>query len=163
MGIIVEPLTSADDLDGLLAVEQASFTNPWTREMYLAELENPGLSFLLLAREPTAGIVGFCGFWHVLDELHINNLAVLPAYRRHGVASAILVRVFSEARRLGASRATLEVRRSNESARHLYERFGFVIAGVRRGYYSHPEEDALVLCREGFPHAPGDADASNDL
>jgi ribosomal-protein-alanine N-acetyltransferase len=153
MGIVVEPLTSVDDLDGLLAVEQASFTNPWTREMYLAELENPGFSYLLLAKNSDRDVVGFCGFWRVLDELHINNLAVLPMYRRQGVASAILMRVFDEARRLGAKRTMLEVRRSNEGARHLYERFGFAVAGVRRRYYTKPEEDALVLCREGF--SPG--------
>jgi ribosomal-protein-alanine N-acetyltransferase len=87
----------------------------------------------------------------VLDEIHINNVAVLPGYRRQGIASLILGRVFSEGRRVGAGRATLEVRRSNESARRLYERFGFTVAGVRRGYYRNPDEDALVLWREGFP------------
>jgi ribosomal-protein-alanine N-acetyltransferase len=148
--IIVDPLTSPDELDGLLAVEETSFTNPWTREMYLAELENTGVSYVFVAREATGHIVGFCSFWRVLDELHINNLAVLPMYRRRGVASAILERVFDEARVLGATRATLEVRRSNDAARQLYERFGFVVAGVRRGYYRNPEEDALVLWRDGF-------------
>jgi tRNA threonylcarbamoyl adenosine modification protein YeaZ/ribosomal-protein-alanine acetyltransferase len=146
----IEPLTSPDELDALLAVEEASFTNPWTRDMYLAELQNPGASFLLLAKESAGQVVGFCGFWRVLDELHINNLAVLPEHRRRGVASAILARVFDEARALGAKRTLLEVRRSNEAARHLYERFGFTVAGVRRGYYRNPEEDALVLSREGF-------------
>ena len=151
MGIVVDPLTSPDELDGLLAVEETSFTNPWTREMYLAELENTGVSYVFVAREATGHIVGFCSFWRVVDELHINNLAVLPMYRRRGVASAILGRVFDEARVLGASRATLEVRRSNDAARQLYERFGFAVAGVRRGYYRNPEEDALVLWRDGFP------------
>jgi ribosomal-protein-alanine N-acetyltransferase len=75
----------------------------------------------------------------------------LPEYRRQGIASLILGRVFAEGRRAGAGRATLEVRRSNEIARRLYERFGFTVAGVRRGYYRNPEEDALVLWREGFP------------
>ena len=151
MPIVVDPLTSPDELDGLLAVEETSFTNPWTREMYLAELENTGVSYVFVARETTGRIVGFCSFWRVVDELHINNLAVLPMYRRRGVASAILGRVFDEARVLGASRATLEVRRSNDAARQLYERFGFAVAGVRRGYYRNPEEDALVLWRHGFP------------
>ena len=150
MGIRIEPLTSPDELDALVAVEESSFTNPWTREMYLAELENPGASFLLLAKDSSGKVVGFCGFWRVLDELHINNLAVLPEYRRRGVASAILARVFAEGRALGANRTLLEVRRSNNAAQHLYERFGFTVAGVRRGYYRNPEEDALILCREGL-------------
>lgn len=151
MAVIVEPLTSPEELDGLLAVEEASFTNPWTREMYRAELDNQGLSYFFLAKNEAQRIVGFCSFWRVLDELHINNLAVLPEYRRQGVASAILTRVFAEARLLGVHRATLEVRRSNSVAQHLYERFGFTVAGVRRGYYRQPEEDALVLWREGLP------------
>jgi ribosomal-protein-alanine N-acetyltransferase len=153
MSIRVEPVASADDLGGLLAVEEASFLNPWTREMYLAELDNAGVSYLFVAKDAEGRVVGFCGFWRVVDELHINNLAVLPAYRRQGIASKILNRVFAEGRKVGAGRATLEVRRSNEIARRLYERFGFTVAGVRRGYYRHPEEDALVLWRDGLPEA----------
>jgi ribosomal-protein-alanine N-acetyltransferase len=153
MSIVVERVASADDLGGLLAVEEASFLNPWTREMYLAELDNEGISYLFVAKDDDGRVVGFCGFWRVVDELHINNLAVLPGYRRQGIASQILHRVFAEGRKVGAGRATLEVRRSNEIARRLYERFGFTVAGVRRGYYRHPEEDALVLWREGLPEA----------
>jgi len=87
----------------------------------------------------------------VLDELHVNNLAVLPAYRGLGAATALLSHVLAEGARLGARRTTLEVRRSNETARRLYEHFGFSVAGVRRGYYTQPDEDALVLRRESLP------------
>jgi ribosomal-protein-alanine N-acetyltransferase len=93
-------------------------------------------------------VLGFCSFWRILDELHINNLAVDPLRRQRGIASALLSFVLSEGARLGARRATLEVRRSNDIARHLYERLGFAAAGVRRAYYSNPVEDALVLWRE---------------
>jgi len=151
MSIVVERVTSAEDLGGLLAVEQASFMNPWTRDMYVAELENPGVSYLFVARNSEGRVVGFCGFWHVVDELHVNNLAVLPEYRRQGIASQILGRVFEVGRHVEARRATLEVRRSNEIARRLYERFGFTVGGVRRGYYRNPDEDALILWRDGFP------------
>jgi ribosomal-protein-alanine N-acetyltransferase len=125
--------------------------------MYLAELNNSGVSYFYLARttpgKPSdrSEVVGFCSFWHVLEELHINNLAVLPAYRRSHIATALLRRVLEDGAGLGASRATLEVRRSNEPARMLYEAFGFSVAGVRRGYYSNPPEDALVLWRDGLP------------
>jgi ribosomal-protein-alanine N-acetyltransferase len=67
-----------------------------------------------------------------------------------GIASALLRRVLAEGAKMGARRATLEVRRSNDIARRLYERFGFSVAGVRRGYYSQPTEDALVLWRESL-------------
>ncbi len=99
MSIVVEPVTSAEDLGGLLAVEQASFLNPWTRDMYVAELRNPEMSHLLVAKDSAGRVVGFCGFWRVVDEIHINNLAVLPEYRRQGIASMILGRVFAEGRR----------------------------------------------------------------
>jgi ribosomal-protein-alanine N-acetyltransferase len=155
MSIVVERVTSAEDLGGLLAVEQASFLNPWTRDMYVAELENQGVSYLFVARDTDGRVVGFCGFWHVVDELHVNNLAVLPEHRRQGIATKILGRVFEVGRRVGARRATLEVRRSNEIARRLYERFGFTVGGVRRGYYRDPDEDALILWRDGFPEPWG--------
>ncbi len=144
----IEPVASPADIDAILAIEEASFTNPWTRAMYLAELENPDVSYCFLAKDPGGAVAGFCSFWRVLDELHINNLAVSPAHRRRGVASALLMHILREGAALGATRATLEVRRSNEQARALYERFGFTVAGVRRGYYTNPREDALVLWRE---------------
>ena len=81
----IEPLTAAA-VDDVLALEEAAFTNPWTRAMYVTELENPGVSYCFLARDAARLAVGFCSFWRVLDELHINNLAVLPEYRRQGVA-----------------------------------------------------------------------------
>jgi len=146
----IEPLTSASEIDDVLAIEEVAFTNPWTREMYLAELQNPGVSFCVLARNPAGRAIGFCSFWKVADELHINNLAVLPANRRAGVATALLNHVMREGARLGAVRATLEVRKSNDAARFLYERLGFALAGVRRAYYSKPDEDAIVLWREGL-------------
>jgi ribosomal-protein-alanine N-acetyltransferase len=144
----IEPLLPGPDLDAVLAIESESFTSPWTREMYLAELQNVGVSFCYLARDESGRILGFCSFWRVLDELHVNNLAITPEYRRRGIATALLSYVLDEGARLGAHRATLEVRRSNDAARRLYERLGFATAGVRRGYYTNPVEDALVLWRE---------------
>ena len=146
----IVPLVSPDQIDSVVAIEEASFTHPWTRDMYLAELDNRGVSFCFLAQDAAGAAAGFCSFWRVLDELHINNLAVLPEHRRVGVASALLAFVLQEGVRMGARRATLEVRRSNEAARRLYERFGFTVAGVRRGYYTRPNEDALVLWRESL-------------
>jgi [ribosomal protein S18]-alanine N-acetyltransferase len=151
---VIEPLTLLSDLDSVLEIEQASFVNPWTREMYLAELENRGVSYCYIIRDVSQRVIGFCSFWRVLDELHINNLAIAPDNRGGGAGTALLNEVLREGARLGARRATLEVRRSNEAARRLYERLGFTMAGVRRAYYSNPVEDALVLWREHLaePH-----------
>ena len=146
----IEPVTSAEQIDDVLVIEEAAFSNPWTREMYLSELENRGVSFCFLAKDDTGRAAGFCSVWLVVDELHINNLAVLPEFRRTGIGSALLTHVLRHGAGLGARRATLEVRQSNESARLLYERFGFSVAAVRRSYYTKPVEDALVLWKENL-------------
>lgn len=150
IGWRVEPLASPQQIDDVLSIEEASFTNPWTREMYLADLENEDVSYCYLARDERDQVVGFCSVWRVAEELHINNLAVKPEFRRRGVATALLKHALREGAHFGARRATLEVRRSNDAARLLYERFGFTVGGIRRGYYSKPIEDALVLWRESL-------------
>ena len=146
----IEPVTSVEQIDDVMSIEHESFTNPWTREMHLAEREHRGIAFCYVARDAAGDAVGFCSFWRVADELHINNLAVRQAMRRRGIASALLRHVLAEGAKLGATRAMLEVRRSNEAARILYERFGFTVASVRQSYYTNPVEDALVLWRQGL-------------
>ena len=149
MNVRIERLAGEEDLEGVLGVEDETFTNPWTREMYATELENRAMCHIYVARTEDVWVVGFCAFWLVFDEIHINNVAVRPALRGHGIGTALLRRVFADGLALGARRATLEVRASNEGARRLYERFGFYVAGTRRHYYSDPVEDALILWRDG--------------
>lgn len=144
----IDRLNVDADLDGVLAVEAESFTNPWTREMYTWELQNRSVCHIFVARTPDCAVAGFCAFWLVLDEIHINNVAVRPGFRGAGIGSALLQRALAEAHQLGARRATLEVRASNEAARRLYERLGFYVAGTRRNYYTNPVEDALILWRD---------------
>jgi ribosomal-protein-alanine N-acetyltransferase len=148
----IEPVIDERELDDLLEVEVASFSNPWTREMYLWELRNPEVSHLHVLRTDDRLVVGFVGFWIVFDELHLNNLAVRPEYRGRGFGAALLTHVLTEGARLGARQAALEVRRSNEAARRLYERFGFELVGLRPKYYAQPEEDALVLMKRHLFH-----------
>jgi ribosomal-protein-alanine N-acetyltransferase len=148
MPLQITQLTSADQIASVLEIEAASFTSPWTREMYLAELENRNVSYCFLASFDSGPAIGFCSFWRVVDELHINNLAVLPDFRHRGVGAELLAFVLNEGARLGALRATLEVRRSNTPALMLYERYGFTVAGIRRDYYTNPQEDALILWKD---------------
>jgi ribosomal-protein-alanine N-acetyltransferase len=144
----IEPLDGQDDLDGLLRVESESFSNPWTREMYAWELQNRAVCHIYVVRTEACRVVGFCAFWLVFDEIHINNVAVLPDYRTQGIGTQLMEHVLAEARRLGAKRATLEVRASNAAALRLYERLGFYVAATRRNYYTNPVEDALILWRD---------------
>jgi ribosomal-protein-alanine N-acetyltransferase len=152
----IEPLAGDEDLEGVLAVEAESFTNPWTRDMYAWELQNRAVCHVLVARTDTCRVAGFCAFWLVVDEIHINNVAVRPAFRGQGIGTALLHQALAEGRRLGARRATLEVRASNLGARRLYERLGFYVAGTRRNYYTNPVEDALILWRDEAPYTAAD-------
>jgi len=144
----IDRLADEQDLDGVLAVESESFTNPWTRDMYAWELQNRSMCHILLVRTAECPVAGFCAFWLVFDEVHINNIAMRPDFRAQGIGTALLRQVLAEGQQLGARRATLEVRASNAGARRLYERMGFYVAGVRRNYYSDPVEDALILWRD---------------
>jgi ribosomal-protein-alanine N-acetyltransferase len=145
---VIEPLAGSDDLAGVLEVEAESFSNPWTRDMYEWELQNRSVCHLYVVRTEDCRVAGFCAFWLVVDEIHINNVAIRLRLRGRGIGTALLHHVFAEARRLGARRATLEVRASNLDALRLYTRLGFAAAGVRRRYYSNPVEDAVILWRE---------------
>ena len=145
--MIVERLSSAADLDGVLAIEDASFNNPTTREWYEAELKRPEVCYIYVLRTPACPVAAFCAFWRVAEQIHINNLAVRPDLRGQGLGSRLLADVMAESARMGAESATLEVRRSNTPALRLYAKAGFTEAGVRRNYYTQPVEDALVLVR----------------
>jgi [ribosomal protein S18]-alanine N-acetyltransferase len=134
-----------EDLDEVAALEAASFTNPWTRDMLARELSHSDVARVYGLRGPDGRLLAFCACWIVFEELHINTLAVAADRRRQGLATRLLDHVFTEAVAAGVRRATLEVRRSNEPALRLYERLGFTVTAVRRGYYSQPVEDGLVL------------------
>jgi ribosomal-protein-alanine N-acetyltransferase len=143
---LVEPLVLARDLDEVMAIETASFLNPWTRESFTFELVNSDVSYLFVVRSAAGGpVVGYCCTWRLFDELHINHIAIREDIRGLGAGRALMRFVIDDAVVHCARRATLEVRRSNAVARHLYHTLGFVEADVRRAYYREPEEDAIVL------------------
>ncbi len=155
-------LASAGDdavVDEIVALEQASFTNPWSRETLIWELRNSDVTRVFVVRDDAGAVVAFCACWIIFDELHINTLAVAPAERRRGIATLLLNRVLGEAASAGARKATLEVRASNQAAILLYERLGFRVTALRERYYTQPEEDALILWRDRlstdeFPAGP---------
>jgi ribosomal-protein-alanine N-acetyltransferase len=153
MTLRIEPMC-AKDLQAVLAIEHASFSLPWTEDMFLQDLARGDLAEILVARSPEAGepapITGFLCYWVVQDEMHINNLAVDPRWRRRGIAMALLRAGLDRARGRGARHAFLEVRASNVAAQALYRRAGFRAAGTRRRYYSHPVEDAVIMRRSGL-------------
>jgi ribosomal-protein-alanine N-acetyltransferase len=126
-------------------LQRRSFSAAWGEEAIRWELANSNVARLYVLRGATGELLGYCSCWMMLDELHINSLAVDQASRRRGLARQLLAEVFREAVAAGAKSATLEVRQSNQAARALYEGLGFVVEATRRGYYQSPREDALIL------------------
>ena len=140
-----------EDLPEVLVIESLSFSEPWTEEMFVHELSSEGIADLLVARaDEGAGppIAGFLCAWIVAGELHINNIAVHPGYRRRAVASQLLEEILRRAKARETTAGYLEVRASNEAAKALYHRYGFKLIGRRRNYYDHPEEDAILMRKE---------------
>ena len=154
--IIVERLIGIEALDEVAALEAACFRHPWTREMRARELHESPVARVYVLRTAGQGVAAFCACWLIADELHINTIGVDPARRRQGLARRLMQHVCADAAAGGARRATLEVRRSNDAALRLYQRLGFAIRAVRPGYYSDPDEDGLILWREGLADLPAD-------
>lgn len=140
----------AHDLHRVLEIERASFENPWTSALFLQELRIPFSRILVIkpgegrADGNEALIAGYLCRWLVADEVHILNVAVHPDHRRHGIGLLLMREALREARAHAAEAVTLEVRRTNASARRLYDSLGFEEVGVRRNYYGRGE-DALIM------------------
>ena len=140
----------------IAALERECFSAPWSEAMLEDALFDPQASFIV-AEDGEGGVLGYAGLHAVLDEGYIDNVAVEPAARRHGVAGALLD-VFCRFGQANLAFLTLEVRASNAPAIALYEKYGFHRAGVRPGYYRDPREDAVIMTKE-FEHGTETADA----
>lgn len=143
---VIEPMT-LEDLPEVLAIERASFNNPWTEANFAHELTSNPWAVNVVAKHESR-VVGFLCAYVVADEVMINDLAVQPGSRRHGLAREVLRHVLEAARLRGCRRATLEVRPSNAAALALYTSFQFEVVGRRPGYYTDTKEDGLLLARD---------------
>ena len=143
---VLRPMTIGD-IDAVTEIERRSFTTPWLPETFAAEIEDNDLACYMVA-ETGGEVVGYAGMWLILDEAHITNVAVLPQFRGAGAGRLLMDSLIALAEENGAVGMTLEVRVSNAAARSLYEKTGFEVRGVRRGYYSDTKEDALIMWRD---------------
>ena len=134
---------SHDNLDAVLEIERMSFTTPWSRYAFIREIQFEKSVFKVINVD--GRVVGYGGFWRFPDEVHISNFAIHPDYRRRGLGRLFLTHLLEEAISMGATKATLEVRRSNIAARELYEDFGFRVVSVSKRYYFDENEDALIM------------------
>ncbi len=130
-------------IDAVRTIDRSVYANPWSATTWRNELASPDRFHLVAIDDET--LVGHAGLLFVLDEVHVTTVAVDPARQGEGIASRLLVALLREARRHGSRAATLEVRASHLRAQRLYGRFGFRPVGLRRGYYSAPADDAVVM------------------
>ena len=157
LSLSISRMTEHDLLE-VVEIETDSGLSVWGWEAYHKELQSPEDVIMLVARtEPETGkaaadsnqervVAGFIVSRLVGGELHVNNVAVRPEFRRQGLAARLLEAVLARGRRGGAQIAFLEVRAGNAAAQGLYRRCGFQVTGRRRGYYRQPAEDALLMC-----------------
>lgn len=129
-------------------IDRASNGAPWSEASFLREISNPQAHYFVSMDGST--VVGFAGFWTLVDEAHVTTIAVQPEARGKGIGRALMERILVDAAKLGMSCATLEVRISNEKALKLYESLGFVHSGVRKNYYPDNREDAVIMWRYGL-------------
>lgn len=130
-------------IDELMLIEQEAFAQPWSREAYLEEAERPISHLVALVED--GRLVGYAGFWQVLDEADVNNVAVAAACRGQGLGRLLMGGLLDMARLLGCTKVNLEVRAGNAAAIALYRGCGFVACGCRPGYYQDNHEDALLM------------------
>jgi len=135
-----------EDLPEVAALEQVCFRDPWSKKSFEAEVTGSPVSWARLLRMGRR-LAGYMIAWFVEDEAHLANLAVAPWARRRGYAEVMIEALLREAYLRGSRMIVLEVRASNGGAIALYEKNGFKPGGIRRNYYNHPREDAIIMVR----------------
>jgi ribosomal-protein-alanine N-acetyltransferase len=135
------------DLPHVIAIERRAFPTPWSLAMFVLELSKPaGICLAALLPDGGRKLAGYLICSRYDTVWHVMNIAVDPSHRRLGIATELLAALYARVDDPHA-RYTLEVRQSNHSAIHLYEREGFRAAGLRRRYYQDNGEDALIMWR----------------
>jgi ribosomal-protein-alanine N-acetyltransferase len=169
----IRPMT-ASDIPQIMDIERESFPSMWPQTAYRRELENKVARYFVITERPDEPggdaaasssslwgalrrivggddepeqerVLGFIGIWLLIDEAHIVTVAVREAYRRMGLGERLLVAAIETAQAFDQATVTLEVRKSNDAAQLLYEKYGFSRVGLRKRYYTDNNEDAVLM------------------
>ncbi len=135
-----------EHIDQIVQLEKLCFVDPWDEKSVAYELTNP-LALWLVAEEKGV-VAGYIGSQTCIDETDMMNVAVHPDFRRRGIAGNLVSALIEGLKEKGSLRLTLEVRESNAAAIALYDSLGFTQVGLRKNYYRHPKENALILRKE---------------
>jgi ribosomal-protein-alanine N-acetyltransferase len=136
---------SKEDVDQVARLERICFSDPWSKETFMEELQLT-LAIPLVAKLE-GKVVAYTCLWHLNDQLEVANFAVSPDHRSKGIGEKLMKRILLEAKEKGCKSIVLGVRESNKTAINLYVKFGFVEVERRKKYYRLPTEDALTMLR----------------
>lgn len=142
-------LMNENHVKGVYELSEECFAIPWTLDSINNELNNPLAKYVIAQDLSTGEVVGFVGVWIIAGEGDITNIAITPKYRKHGIASNLLIKLFEVCKTFNCGDITLEVRASNIPAQNLYKKFNFKEEGMRKGYYSDNGEDAIIMWKRG--------------
>lgn len=134
------------DIEAIAQLEADTFSDAWTVKG-ITETFRGNQSMITVAEED-GRVIGYCILYYVLDEGEIARIAVEKEMRKKGVGDGLLTDVISRCGKMGLTRILLDVRESNENARHFYAKHGFLKDGIRKGFYENPREDAVLMSRE---------------
>lgn len=134
-----------EDVPAVHAIELATFPTPWTLDSFYYEVNENKFSHYLVAENKAGELVGFCGVWLVVDAAQITNVAVVETVRGQGIGEALMREAIRVAKEANMDTMSLEVRVTNTVAQNLYRKLGFQDGGIRKGYYTDNQEDALVM------------------
>lgn len=140
--VTIRPMTE-EDLLQVETIEQESFSLPWSFDAFKSTLNREDTLYLVAEEESV--ILGYCGMYISFDEGEIPNVAVKKEFRSQGIGEVMMNELLSRAGERGVCSAFLEVRKSNEAAKRLYEKLGFEEAGIRKNFYEFPKEDAVIM------------------
>lgn len=142
-------LMNESHINGVYNVSKKCFSIPWSLDSINNELNNPLAKYIIAQDLSTEEVIGFVGVWIVAGEGDITNIAVSPKYRNNGIATELLTNLFKLCKTFDCENITLEVRASNIAAQNLYKKFNFKEEGIRKGYYSDNNEDAIIMWKRG--------------
>jgi ribosomal-protein-alanine N-acetyltransferase len=134
-------------IDGIVAIENTSFKQPWQRKSFFSEIACQDALGSVVLHRGHGHIIAYVFLRQIIEELHLLRIAVAPRWRRQGIAAWLLKRCFTTAISRGASVAYLEVRQTNISARNLYLKLGFQMIAQRPNYYMDTGENALIMMK----------------
>ncbi len=141
--MVVYRKMTAEDVPFISRLEEETFSMPWSADSFLEMISKEDARYYVA--EEDGRLLGGCGVLMIAGEGNITNVAIAPEARNRGIGTALLRHLMAEGDREGLTAYTLEVRVSNAAAIHVYEKLGFVSAGVRPGFYEKPVEDALIF------------------